>query len=55
MDWSGCNLVESVEGRRSGVPTVVGTRVFPETPVMEHDAGMTVAQIMTIFQVCQRR
>lgn len=49
MDWTGCDLVEKVEGRCSGVPTVVGTRVFPEILVVEHEAGMTVEQIHEDF------
>jgi hypothetical protein len=27
MDWSGCDEVEQVEGRLSGVPVLKGTRV----------------------------
>jgi uncharacterized protein (DUF433 family) len=27
MDWSGCELVEVIPGKVSGVPLVVGTRI----------------------------
>jgi uncharacterized protein (DUF433 family) len=27
MDWSGCQLVEVIPGKVSGVPLVVGTRI----------------------------
>ncbi len=41
MDWTGCELVERVEGRCGGVPTIVGTRVFPDIIVDCLDDGMT--------------
>jgi uncharacterized protein (DUF433 family) len=31
VDWRGCAWVEQVPGRCSGAPTVVGTRIFPDT------------------------
>ena len=40
MDWTGCELVERVEGRCGGVPTIVGTRIFPDTIVDCLDDGM---------------
>ena len=49
MDWTGCDLVEKVQGRCSGAPTVAGTRIFPETFVVEHEAGRTVEQIHQDF------
>ena len=45
MDWTGCELVERVEGRCSGVPTVVGTRIFPESIVRDFDLGSSVELI----------
>lgn len=49
MDWSGCDLVEVVPGRCSGQPTVAGTRVFPDTVIHEHRAGMSVEEIHEDF------
>jgi uncharacterized protein (DUF433 family) len=45
MDWTGCELVERVEGRCSGRPTVVGTRIFPETIVRSFELGCPVEDI----------
>jgi uncharacterized protein (DUF433 family) len=45
MDWTGCKQVERVEGRCSGRPTVVGTRIFPETIVGDYDLGSPVEEI----------
>ena len=45
MDWTGCKFVERVEGRCGGVPTVVGTRVFPEIIVDCLDDGMNGEEI----------
>ena len=49
MDWSGCDCVEQVPGRMSGVPVISGSRVTPET-VMEHaEGGFSVGQIASLF------
>ena len=45
MDWTGCELVERVEGRCSGRPTVAGTRIFPETIVGDFDLGSPLEEI----------
>ncbi len=45
MDWTGCDLVEQVEGRCGGVPTVVGTRVFPDAIVGDYDLGSPLEEI----------
>jgi uncharacterized protein (DUF433 family) len=45
MNWTGCELVERVEGRCSGRPTVRGTRIFPETIVGDFDLGSPVEEI----------
>jgi uncharacterized protein (DUF433 family) len=45
MDWTGCELVERVEGRCSGRPTVVGTRIFPDTIIGDYDLGSPVEEI----------
>ena len=49
MDWTGCEFVERVEGRCGGVPTVVGTRVFPETFVESFEDGMSVEEMHEQF------
>jgi uncharacterized protein (DUF433 family) len=45
MDWTGCELVERVEGRCSGRPTVVGTRIFPDMIIGDYDLGSPVEEI----------
>jgi len=45
VDWSGCELVERVPGRCSGAPTVVGSRIFPDTIAKYYWSGATVEEI----------
>ncbi len=45
MNWDGCEFVERVDGRCAGAPTVVGTRVFPDTIVDAYLHGMSVEEI----------
>jgi uncharacterized protein (DUF433 family) len=45
VDWKGCALVEQVPGRCSGAPTVVGTRIFPDTVAKYYWSGATVEEI----------
>lgn len=49
MDWTGCELVERVEGRCSGRPTVCGTRIFPDSIVRDFDMGASVEEIQTDY------
>jgi uncharacterized protein (DUF433 family) len=49
VDWSGCELVERVPGRCSGAPTIVGTRIFPDTIAQYYRAGAPVAEILEDF------
>jgi uncharacterized protein (DUF433 family) len=49
VDWKGCALVEQVPGRCSGAPTVVGTRIFPDTVAKYYWSGATVDEIAEDF------
>ncbi len=49
MDWSGCEFVERVDGRRSGQPTVRGTRVPPETFLEWTQDGFSVEEMQRNF------
>jgi len=49
MDWSGCNLVESVPGKVSGRPVVKGTRVLADQIVEESALGSSVDQIVESY------
>ena len=45
MNWSGCNLVEVVPGKVSGVPLIRGTRVPAEEVLASLDGGETVEEV----------
>ena len=49
VDWSGCDLVERVPGRCSGAPTVVGTRIFPDTIAEYYWSGSSIDEILDDF------
>ena len=45
MDYSDCDLVESVPGRMSGVPVIKGTRVPVEAIEIGIELGQTPEQL----------
>ena len=45
MDWSGCELVEVIPGKVSGVPLIRRTRVPVDLVVASRDGGETVEEI----------
>jgi len=45
MDWSGCELVEVIPGKVSGVPLVVGARIPADLIVGDSELGSTVEEI----------
>jgi len=45
MDWSGCDLVEVVPGKVSGVPLVKGTRIPADFVIEISDRGAPVSEI----------
>ncbi len=45
MDWTGCDLVESVPGKVSGRPVVKGTRIFADTIPEDHALGSSLDEI----------
>ncbi len=49
MDWTGCELVERVEGRCGGRPTIVGSRVWPETFLEHAESGLSVEEMHEEF------
>ncbi len=49
MDWTGCDLIEQVEGRRGGLPTIVGTRVRPETFIEWAEDGASIEDMHRNF------
>jgi uncharacterized protein (DUF433 family) len=45
MDWSGCELVEVVPGKVSGVPLIKGTHMPVDQVIESLDEGETVEEI----------
>lgn len=55
MDWTGCEWVEEVPGRMSGVPVVIGSRVTPESVVEHADGGFSVGEIAWMFSLPRKK
>ena len=45
MDWTGCELVEVIPGKVSGVPLVVGTRIPADVIVSNYESGSPLEEI----------
>jgi uncharacterized protein (DUF433 family) len=45
MDWSGCDLVEIIPGKVSGVPLLKGTRMPADQVIESLDDGETIEEI----------
>jgi uncharacterized protein (DUF433 family) len=54
MDWSRCNLVETVPGKYSGAPVLRGTRVPPEAILGNYEAGLSVDEIAENYPTVSR-
>ncbi len=49
IDWSGCELVEVVPGKVSGVPLLKGTRLPADTILENAEGGVSAAEIADVF------
>lgn len=49
IDWSKCELIESVPGKVSGKPVVRGTRIMPEAIVGSYELGETFEELCEGF------
>jgi uncharacterized protein (DUF433 family) len=49
MDWQGCDLVEQIPGNMGGRPVVKGTRIEPETVLVEEELGRTIEETHADF------
>jgi uncharacterized protein (DUF433 family) len=49
MDWSGCELVEVIEGKVSGQPLVVGTRIPADFVIESYDLAGSVDEVLEEF------
>jgi uncharacterized protein (DUF433 family) len=51
MDWSGCDMIEVVPGKVSGLPIIRGSRVPADQVLENHDAGESVEDIAYNFDL----
>jgi len=49
VDWLECELVECVAGKVGGRPVIKGTRIEPDTIVLEEELGRTAAETYADF------
>jgi len=49
MDWSGCELVEVVPGKVSGVPLVNGTRIPADFVIESYELAGSVDEVLEEF------
>ena len=49
LDWSECDLVESVAGKVGGKPVVKGTRIPADTILTDEELGSTVEETQESF------
>ena len=45
IDWTGCELVESIRDKASGRPVIRGTRIFADTIVQDAELGSSLEEI----------
>lgn len=51
MDWSGCDVVESVPGKLSGTPVLRNTRMPADGVVENFDDGISAEEIADDFML----
>ncbi len=49
MDWKDCDIVETVPGKMGGRPVIKGTRIEPETVLVDEEYGRTPEQTHDSF------
>lgn len=54
MDWTGCEFVERVPGRMSGVPVVIHSRVQADGVLENFDGGVSAEEIADLFDLEER-
>ncbi len=55
FDWSGCDEVEQVEGRLSGVPVLKDTRMQADLVADNYQAGLSVEEIADVYDLDPRQ
>jgi uncharacterized protein (DUF433 family) len=51
IDWTDCPIVESVPGKVSGVPILVGTRVQADSILENYEGGSPIEEISDNFDI----
>jgi uncharacterized protein (DUF433 family) len=51
MDWNGCDVIEVVPGKMSGVPILRHSRVQADTVLESHELGQTVDDIAKSYDL----
>jgi uncharacterized protein (DUF433 family) len=51
VDWSGCDEVEQVEGKLSGVPVLKHTRMQADLVLDNYQAGLSAEEIADIYRL----
>jgi uncharacterized protein (DUF433 family) len=55
IDWSGCEEVERVEGKKGGVPILKHTRMQADLVVDNYQAGLSVDEIADVYDLDPRQ
>ena len=53
IDWTDCPIVESIPGKVSGVPILVGTRVQADSILENYENGSPVEEISENFGISE--
>jgi uncharacterized protein (DUF433 family) len=51
IDWSGCDEVEQVEGKLSGVPVLKDTRMQADLVLDNYQAGLPAEEIADLYHL----
>jgi uncharacterized protein (DUF433 family) len=54
MDWTGCNLVEIIPGKVSGVPLIKGTRIPAEAILINSESGSSLDELVEDYPSASR-
>jgi uncharacterized protein (DUF433 family) len=51
MDWCGCEVVETIPGKVSGVPILKGSRVPADAVIENYESGESIEEIAYNFDL----
>jgi uncharacterized protein (DUF433 family) len=55
FDWSGCDEVERVEGKKGGVPLLKDTRMQADLVIDNCQAGLSAEEIVEVYDLDLRQ